>query len=342
MFNLAISLMEKGLLPDFLIRYGIRMNARDRLLQFGSDLEKQQEQVEKFIYELKNSPIAILTEKANEQHYEVPAKFFTYVLGKNLKYSSCYYQSTEDSLNTAEDRMLEITCQRAELTDGQSVLELGCGWGSLTLWMAKHYPNSKITAVSNSKFQREFILEQAKNRGLSNVEIITADMNQFEIDRKFDRIVSVEMFEHMRNYSLLFDKITKWMKDDAKLFVHIFCHKFLAYPYETEGADNWMGKYFFTGGIMPSKDLLLRFPEYLKIEKQWVVNGQHYQKTSEDWLRNLDNNKDTVMNLFKECYESKEANIWFQRWRVFFLACAEVFGYEKGNQWFVTHMLFSK
>ncbi|MCD2449872.1 cyclopropane-fatty-acyl-phospholipid synthase family protein [Methylicorpusculum oleiharenae] len=338
-----IALAEAGKVPDTLIRWGIRRLLKQRLHEeFADDVERQSQRYRDLLAELRLSPIAIETEAANQQHYEVPAAFYRYALGKHLKYSSCYWDHETDNLDEAEAKMLTISCERAELTDGQNVLELGCGWGSLTLWMAAHYPGSRITSVSNSNSQREYINEQARQRGLNNIEVITCDVNQLSLDRTFDRIVSVEMFEHMRNYDSLLNKVASWLRPGGKLFVHIFCHRYLAYPFETEGDDNWMGRYFFTGGMMPARDTLLHFQTQLSIECQWDVSGRHYQQTSEAWLNNVDTHKEAILQLFGETYGKTEAALWVQRWRLFFMACAELFGYRGGNEWLVAHYRFAK
>lgn len=338
-----IALAEAGKIPDTLIRWGIRRLLKQRLHEeFADDVERQSQRYRDLLAELRLSPIAIETEAANQQHYEVPAAFYRYALGKHLKYSSCYWDHETTNLDEAEAKMLAISCERAALVDGQDVLELGCGWGSLTLWMAAHYPGSRITAVSNSNSQREYINEQARQRGLNNIEVITCDVNQLTLDRNFDRIVSVEMFEHMRNYDSLLNKVASWLRLGGKLFVHIFCHRYLAYPFETEGDDNWMGRYFFTGGMMPARDTLLHFQTQLHIESQWDVSGRHYQQTSEAWLNNMDTHKEAILQLFSETYGKKDAALWVQRWRLFFMACAELFGYRGGNEWLVAHYRFAK
>lgn len=337
----GIQLIESGWVPDFLIRKGIHSLLKQRLREeFADHPEKSSDLFQKFIAELKTSELAIHTDSANEQHYEVDTRFFELALGKRKKYSSCYYEGNE-SLDEAEVKMLDLYLQRGQFEDGQNILELGCGWGSLTLYMAETFPQSKITAISNSNSQREYILSQAKKKQLDNIEIITQDINDFDIDKRFDRIVSIEMFEHIRNYQGLFKKISTWLKPEGLLFVHIFCHRYLIYPFNTEGSDNWMGKYFFSGGQMPSADTFLFFQEHLNIQKRWINNGQHYEKTSNHWLQNMDNNKTEILQLFKKTYGT-DYKIWFQRWRVFFMACAELFGYNKGNEWFVGHYLFSK
>ena len=347
--SLAMDLVERGVVPDFLTRRGIRKLLRQRLeeesARAGGDRDAWLRQ---FVDELRASSIALHTDAANEQHYEVPAAFYLRALGPHLKYSSCYYDRAGASLGDAEAAMLALSCERAGLVDGQRVLELGCGWGSLTLWMAEHYPASRITAVSNSASQREFIEARCRERGLDNVRIVTCDMNDFDAaaigegGAPFDRVVSIEMFEHMRNYEELLGRIANWMADDARLFVHVFCHRTHAYPFETEGDDNWMGRHFFTGGIMPSEDLLPRFDRDVVCEQQWWVDGTHYGRTSEDWLRNTDEHRDEIRRIFADVYGAPDAERWLQRWRVFFMSCAELFGFENGSQWGVGHYLFRK
>ena len=335
-------LLEKDVLPDFIVRYGIRKLLAERLKDEDKGKpEAQQEHFMKLVVELKNTPIAINTADANAQHYEVPADFFQLVLGKHLKYSSGYWKDGVTFIDESEKDMLEITCERAELKDGQKILELGCGWGSLSLFMAEKYPNSLITSVSNSHSQKAFIDEQIKKRNIKNLTIITADMNVFQIDEKFDKVVSVEMFEHMRNYELLMNRIAGFLKPDGKLFVHIFTHKDYAYKFEVKDESDWISKYFFTGGIMPSNYLLLYFQKDLKIEKQWLVSGKHYHKTSEAWLKNMDSHKQEIMEIMKRVY-GNDALKWRVSWRVFFMACCELWGYKNGKEWLVSHYLFQK
>tara|TARA_Y100001936_G_C16003093_1_gene629046 strand:+ start:243 stop:1247 length:1005 start_codon:yes stop_codon:yes gene_type:complete len=331
MTSLGINLAERGLIPLPALRIGIRRLLAKRLLE-----AEQGPNVSALSSHLKESAIAVLPEKANEQHYEVPADFFELTLGPNLKYSSAYWPEGTASLSEAEEAMLRLTVQRADLADGQEILELGCGWGSLTLHMAQRFPNANITAVSNSAPQRRFI----EARAPQNVRVITADMNELQLEQRFDRVVSVEMFEHMRNYRDLLHRICGWMKPDARLFVHVFCHRDYAYPFETEGDDNWMGRYFFTGGIMPSFDLFGHFDNDLFIEKDWRVSGTHYERTARAWRENLEKERDPVMTVLQQTYGA-EADRWFHRWRLFFLACEELFGYRGGSEWLVAHYLFA-
>ena len=339
---MLIELCERGLIPDALTRHGIRRLCAQRLREEGAtDPARAGQRFERLLAELRQSPIAIETEAANEQHYEVPARFFQLCLGKRLKYSSCYYPTGAETLDEAEEAMLALYAERAGLADGQEILELGCGWGSLTLWMAERYPNARILGVSNSHSQREHILAQAAARRLTNVEVQTCDVNRLSLDRRFDRIVSIEMFEHLRNYRSLFERIAGWLQPEGKLFVHIFCHRSLMYPFETEGEDNWMGRHFFTGGLMPSADTFAHFQEHLRIEQRWLLPGTHYERTANHWLENQDRQRDEVMAVLREAYGEREAARWFQRWRMFWMACAELFGYEDGGQWLVAHYRFA-
>ncbi|MBX3729951.1 MAG: class I SAM-dependent methyltransferase [Candidatus Sumerlaeia bacterium] len=327
-------------MPDAAIRFGIRALLCQRLAEWeGLSPEARGAHVEHFVRTLRQSPVAVHTRDANEQHYEVPPEFFGLVLGKHRKYSGCLFPPGVRDLDTAEARMLETTCRRARLRDGQRILELGCGWGSLTLWMAEHFPNSRILAVSNSAPQRRHIEQQLAARGLRNVEVRTCDMNAFDPGATFDRVVSVEMFEHMRNIPELFRRVAEWLDPDGLAFLHVFAHREYPYYFETDGDDNWMGRYFFTGGMMPSDALYYRFPEHLTVCRHWVVGGRHYARTADAWLRNLDTNRARVLPILSATYGAAEAERWFHRWRIFFLACAELWGMERGRQWWVSHYL---
>ncbi len=343
---LFIDAAERGLVPDFFLRAGIRYLCAERLRELtGPNLTAEQLRLQEYVDGLRRAPVAVATREANEQHYEVPAEFYRLVLGKNLKYSSAYYPPGVDSLDQAEDLALETTIQRADLRDGMRILELGCGWGSLTLAMARKFPKAKITALSNSKSQRAFILEKAMLEGLTNVDVLTRNVAEGlgVPTNAFDRVVSVEMFEHMKNYGRLLARISDVLVPGGKLFVHIFTHRRFAYPFETEGEDNWMGKYFFTGGQMPSHDLLLHFQRDLQIEAQWAWDGTHYSRTAEDWLKNQNENRDAILALFERTYGNPvDARRWFERWRIFFLSCAELFGYAHGQEWGVSHYRFTK
>jgi cyclopropane-fatty-acyl-phospholipid synthase len=334
----AIKLAERRLVPDALVRFGIRRLLRERLRSEvaggrGSDASPQD-----FVAEMRASPIALATDAANDQHYELPAEFFRTVLGPYLKYSSCLWSEGVDSLALAEEAMLELSCERAGIKDGMEVLDLGCGWGSLTMWIASRYPSCRVLAVSNSRSQAEFIRERCSSQNLSNVEVATADMNDFRPAHRFDRVVSVEMFEHMRNWERLFDRVSSWLRPGGAFFMHVFCHREFVYPYIAQGAGDWMAEHFFTGGLMPSDDLPYRFPDHLQVGGHWQVNGLHYSKTLEAWLEAMDATREQLMPRFREVY-GDEADRWFARWRIFFMACSELFRFRKGQEWRVSHYL---
>ncbi len=288
---------------------------------------------------MKNGPIAPVPETANEQHYEAPPEFFARALGPRLKYSCGYWPAGVQTLAAAEEAALALTCERADLIDGHDILELGCGWGSLSLWMAENYPGSRITAVSNSAPQRRFIEERAAARGFDNLTVVTCDMNDFDTSARFDRVVSIEMFEHMRNYAELLRRISSWLRPDGKLFVHIFCHRTLAYEFETDGAANWMGRHFFTGGVMPDFDIFERFPRDMRLSRSWRWNGRHYQRTANAWLENIDRSRSEILELFSRFYPGSDPKVRLQRWRIFMMACAELWGFADGEEWLVGHYL---
>lgn len=334
----AVQLAESGRIPDAVVRWGMRRLLAKRLRQeYGDSRQEQLDGLYAFLEAMESSPVALATDMANEQHYEVPAEFFVRALGPRLKYSSCYWPSGVTDLAAAEAAMLKLTCERAGLADGMDILELGCGWGSLTLWMAEMYPESCITAVSNSRPQREFIEARCRERGWEHVKVLTADMNGFSADGRFDRVVSVEMFEHMRNVGELLRRICGWIRPDGRLFIHIFCHRELAYPFETEVGTDWMARYFFTGGMMPSESLPFHLQRDMTIERHWRVNGRHYERTLNAWLANMDRERERILSVFAETYGAADADIWFRRWRMFMMACAELFGYAGGEEWYVGH-----
>jgi len=351
--NLAINLAENGKFPDYLIRYGIRHLSKQRLAEIkASDCEKSTELQTKFIETMNAAPAALVPELANAQHYEVPSEFFSLCLGTHKKYSSCFWLPETKNLDEAEANALDLTCTHADLINGQAILELGCGWGSLTLWMAARYPDSKVTAVSNSNSQREYITARAKERGLNNIRVITCDMNRFDPSNYvneqfhpadgFDRVVSVEMFEHMRNHKLLYKKIHDWLIPGGKFFMHIFVHRSTPYLFEVQSDDDWMSQFFFSGGMMPSDDLPLNFQSDLKLVNRWRWDGTHYEKTANAWLQNMDKHHEEMTAILGKTYGLEQIEQWRNRWRIFFMACAELFGYKNGQEWWVSHYLFKR
>lgn len=333
---------EIGLLPDNVIRHGIRRLLKGRLEDVGAfDCERVAQGRERFISMMDASEIAPVPDRANDQHYEVPAEFFKQVLGHRLKYSCGYWPADVSSLDDAETAALSLTGARAQLTDGQSVLDLGCGWGSFSLWGAERYPNSRFTAVSNSRGQREAIMAEAERRGLRNLTVLTRDMNEFDPGARFDRIVSIEMFEHMRNYRRLFERLSTWLNPEGRFLMHIFCHRSSAYEFVDESPSDWMARHFFAGGIMPSDDLPSRFQDHLRLMNHWRWDGRHYERTANAWLQNMDERKAAIMPIMRATYGVEHASQWWMRWRIFFMACAELFGYADGQQWWVSHYLFA-
>ncbi len=338
-----LPVLERNLLPDWLIRVGIRRLLADRICtERRYDIGARHRRFAELIAALRDGPIAVHSDAANEQHYQLPHQFFEMVLGKSLKYSCAYWRAGIQSLDAAEKQMLQLTCERAQVADGQRILDLGCGWGSLSLYMAETCPNARITGVSNSAQQRLYIEREIHERGLKNLTILTADMNTFDIGDRFDCVISVEMFEHMRNYAALLSRIASWLNPGGRLFIHIFCHDKFAYTFETDGENDWMARNFFTGGLMPSANLLLYFQEDVNLLQQWLVNGRHYQQTSEAWLKNMDAKKTEITRLFRQTYGDREGLRHWVNWRVFFMACAELFGYRAGNEWLVSHYLFTR
>jgi cyclopropane-fatty-acyl-phospholipid synthase len=333
----AFALLDRDVVPDRLIRAGIRRVIASRLRELGSPddataLARRRE----FARRISAGPIAVATANANAQHYEVPTEFYRLVLGRHLKYSSGCWDGAR-TLDDAEARMLAITAERAALADGQRVLELGCGWGSLSLWMASRYPASRVVAFSNSATQKAWIDAEARRQRLSNLEVVTADINHFDASGTFDRVVSVEMFEHLRNWRALFERIVRWLTPDGRMFLHIFTHRRQSYVYDARDASDWMATHFFTGGIMPGDDLIYEFDDVLKVESHWRVNGRHYQRTAEAWLANLDRHRAQAWPILIQTYGAEAARTWWVRWRVFFMSCAELWGWNRGEEWGVSH-----
>jgi cyclopropane-fatty-acyl-phospholipid synthase len=335
------ALLARDLLPDWLIRFGIRRLLRQRLREI--EHPSPATQVTQFAEGLRGQPIAINTADSKEQHYEVPTAFYQHCLGPRLKYSSGYYETGRETLAQAEEAMLALTCERARLADGLDILELGCGWGSLTLWMAEKFPRARITGVSHSRTQREHILAEARRRGLANVAILTCDMNDLALHAaSFDRVVSVEMFEHMKNWPRLLGSIARWLRPEGLFFAHVFTHARFAYHFVARDGSDWMSRYFFTGGMMPAHDLFLRFQDDLKLVADWKVNGTHYARTAEHWLQNMDAHRAEILPLFAQTYGADQAVKWWSYWRVFYLACAELWWFRGGGEWHVSHYLFRK
>ncbi|MBV8501937.1 MAG: class I SAM-dependent methyltransferase [Paucibacter sp.] len=339
----AIHWVEQGMVPDRVVRLGIRRLLRQRLdeLQSG-DPQAQSRIMESFIEGLKTAPLALLPEKANEQHYELPPEFFSTFLGPHRKYSCCWWPDGVDTLEEAEVTALSETCTRAGLADGQDILELGCGWGSLSLWMASHFPRARITAVSNSHSQRAYIAREARRRGISNLEVVTSDINNFDTGHRFDRIVSIEMFEHLRNWSRAFERVAEWLRPHGRFFMHVFSHRGAPYAFESRDASDWMSRHFFAGGMMPSDDLALRFQDDLRVLQQWRWNGRHYARTAAAWLERMDSQRRTLMPILTSTYGEEADQLWWTRWRLFFMSVEELFGYADGGQWWVSHYLFEQ
>ncbi len=336
-------------LPDPLLRTAVRLILKRKTkLQEIENIEERQAYITTFAENLKKEKIAVHTDHANEQHYELPPQFFQAVLGKMLKYSCGYWPDppeinrASEQLDRSEEDMLALTCRRAEVAEGHQVLDLGCGWGSAALYMAREYPGAEITAVSNATPQIDYINSEAERLGYSNLSAMKADINELELQQKFDRVVTVEMFEHMRNYQALLNKVAGFIKPGGKLFIHIFSHHAYPFLYENRTGGDWMARHFFTGGTMPSKDLLHYFLDHFSLEKQWAIPGTHYRYTLEAWLQKMDRQREQIYPLFVETYGEDEAEKWWNYWRLFFLSCAEFFGFREGNEWFISHYLLSK
>ncbi|PKA63343.1 (S)-coclaurine N-methyltransferase [Apostasia shenzhenica] len=345
----ALASLERNLLPDAVVRRLTRLLLASRLrlgylpsahLQL-SDLLRFKN-CKGFAQTLEEMPIAVETDMAKSQHYELPTSFFKLVLGRNLKYSCCYFEGNSSTLEEAEVSMLELYCERSQVEDGQTILDLGCGWGSLSLYLAKKYKNCKITAMCNSKTQKAYIDEQCREFELLNVNIVVADISEYEMEASFDRIISIEMFEHMKNYKELLKKISKWMKPDSLLFVHYFCHKTFAYHFEDKNDDDWISRNFFSGGTMLSANLLLYFQDDVSVVNHWLINGTHYSRTSEEWRKRMDRQSKAIRPIMESTYGKDSATKWTAYWRTFFISVAELFGYNNGEEWMVTNYLFRK
>lgn len=339
----VLASLERNLLPDLVVRRLTRLLLASRLrLGYLPSADLQLSHLLRFRQSLEDMPIAVEADKPKSQHYELPTSFFKLVLGKNLKYSCCYFLDKSNTLEDAEDAMLELYCERAQVKDGQTILDVGCGWGSLSLYIAKKYKNCRITGICNSTTQKAFIEDQCRDLQLLNVKIIVADISKFEMEDYFDRIISIEMFEHMKNYKELLKKISMWMKQDSLLFVHHFCHKAFAYHFEDINEDDWITRYYFTGGTMPSANLLLYCQDDVAVVNHWLVNGTHYARTSEEWLKRMDQNSVSIRPIMESTYGKDLATKWTAYWRTFFISVAELFGYNNGEEWMVAHYLFKK
>jgi cyclopropane-fatty-acyl-phospholipid synthase len=339
--NLALKVTERGVVPDLLVRVGIRRLLQARLSEIAAnDPGAAAAQTEAFVAAMRDAPVALVPHLANEQHYEVPSAFFGHVLGRRRKYSSAFWPDGVADLDAAESAALAVTAERADLADGQRILELGCGWGSLTLWMAEHFPRAHITAVSNSHSQRAYIEAEARRRGFANVRVVTTNVADLRATARFDRIVSVEMFEHLRNWPEVFRRVAGWLEPGGRFFMHVFVHRGTPYSFEARDASDWMARHFFSGGMMPSDDLALRFQDDLKLVERWRWDGTHYARTAEAWLANMDARREAVTSILAQTYGAEHAALWWTRWRLFFMSCAELFGHDQGREWWVAHYLF--
>ena len=329
--SLATTIAERAPLPNGLTLAAIDYLCGKTLQQLASEPSDEAA----FAAAMSDYPVAVHTDAANAQHYELPPEFFAHILGPRRKYSCCLYPARTTTLADAEIHALEETCMHADLHDGQAILELGCGWGSLSLYMAEMYPEARITSVSNSASQRAYIVGEAERLGLSNLTVITADMNDFTIGQRFDRIVSVEMFEHMSNWRELLKRARGWLEADGRMFLHVFTHKSRSYRFQHD-SDDWIGKYFFTGGIMPAHDLPHRFPDLFAVEAEWRWSGEHYRRTALDWLANFDRQSGDIRPILKRAY-GRDAELWRRRWRLFFMATAGLWGHAGGKEWGIGH-----
>lgn len=335
--------LASGLLPDRLLRRIVRTRVQGLVDGFDRlDAGERRRRETAVLRRMEAGPLTTGAEDANRQHYGIPPEFFRLVLGPRLKYSSCYWPAGVTDLAEAEEAMLALTAERAGLSGGQDILDLGCGWGSFALWTAERYPTSRILAMSNSNEQRRFIEMLRDHRRLWNLEVVTAEVGDFEPPRRFDRVVSVEMLEHVRNHRELLKRVSGWLKPEGKLFVHVFCHRRHLYLFEPDGPGGWMARHFFLGGVMPSWDHLTRYQDHLRLLTRWEVSGEHYARTLRAWLENLDRGRDAVMPILRATYGSERARLWFAYWRVFFMACEETFALDGGDEYFVAHYLFDR
>ena len=328
-----IGTAERVPLPDLIIRAAIqRLCSRTATRLASASAESDAA----FADEMAARAIAEHTGEANAQHYEVPAAFFAQVLGPNRKYSSCFYKEPTSTLQEAEEEALRQTIEHAELVDGQEILELGCGWGSLSLSMARRFPNAEITAVSNSPAQRDYIEQVAASRGLPNIRVVTADINLFDPDRQFDRIVSVEMFEHILNWRGSMTRLRSWLRPGGRFFMHVVTHRSGAYSFDRGDGEDWVAQHFFSGRVMPSHHLIRQYADLFEVEKEWRWSGTHYQRSALDWLDNFDSHRDEIEAILRGVY-GNDTPLWMRRWRWFFLATAGLFGYAEGSEWGVSH-----
>jgi cyclopropane-fatty-acyl-phospholipid synthase len=333
-----INAAERAPLPDIVTNAGIHF----LVSRTSRQLENAPFDVTgRFAKDMTAFPIALATDEANDQHYEIPASFFELILGSRRKYSCCYYETPQSTLDEAERKALALTAEHAGIAHGQEILELGCGWGSLTLWLAEQFPTASITAVSNSTSQRDYIMQQAASRHFGNVKVITADMNNFETSQRFDRVVSVEMFEHMANWRNLFERVNNWLRPDGRFFMHVFSHKHSPYRFDHTDKSDWIAQHFFTGGIMPSHDLVYQFQDILEVEQDWQWDGRHYAHTAHDWLTRFDRNEREIDVILNDVY-GRDRQLWKRRWRLFFLATKGLFGHNNGADWGISHYRLRK
>jgi cyclopropane-fatty-acyl-phospholipid synthase len=337
------SWLQSGRYPDWILRPIVRsVLQRGLRVGYGSGVERLANAKRAMLRKFQRGPIAIHTQDANIQHYEVDSRFFELVLGPWLKYSCCYWSEGINDLAAAEREMLSLTCKRAGIQDGMRVLDLGCGWGSLTRWIAEHYPNTHLTAISNSRTQGEYIRQRCDESGLSNVKVLTENVVEAEFEPVFDCILSIEMFEHMKNYQALLAKIATWLSPGGKLFVHHFSHREFLYEFHANDPNDFMARRYFAGGTMPSDDLLLHFQDDLRVRDHWRVSGLHYARTLRTWLDNLYAQREAIQSAFSDTYGPSEVQDVFRHWRLFFLICEETFGLNDGEEYLVTHMLLEK